>query len=89
MYMKVVMKPIEPIVWFTENGVIKPIKFRLMDSSGSWVVIKVDQIVETKEEKLAGNRMITFVCQSLIQGVSRPYEIKYEIRTGKWFLFKI
>jgi len=87
--MKVLMRPIETIVWFTENGVIYPIKFRVTDGSGSQIVIKVDKVIEWKEEKLAGNKMLIFTCRSAIQGVERHYEIKYEIRSGKWFLYKM
>ena len=41
------------------------------------------------KEKLAGNEMLVFKCQSLIDGVLKMFEIKYELRTCKWILFKI
>ncbi|HBP64083.1 MAG TPA: hypothetical protein DD730_07395 [Desulfosporosinus sp.] len=82
--MKILMKPIEMIAWFTEEGVPKPIRYKVDD-----VVIKVQQVTSKSEEKLAGNRMIVFRCQSEINGVLRPFELKYEVGTCKWYLFKM
>ncbi|HZK54915.1 MAG TPA: hypothetical protein VFC84_12070 [Desulfosporosinus sp.] len=82
--MRVFMKPIEMIAWFTKEGVPKPIRYKVDD-----VVIKVQQVISKSEEKLAGNRMIIFRCQSEINGELRPYELKYEVGTCKWYLFKM
>jgi len=80
--MKIVMRPIEMIAWFTKDGVAKPIRFKLDD-----LVIKV-HVISKSEEKLAGNRMMIFRCQSEIDVELRPFELKYELATCKWFLFK-
>lgn len=82
--MKVLMKSIEMIAWFTKEGVPKPIRYKVDDE-----VIKVQQVTSKSEEKLAGNRMIVFRCQSEINGVLRPFELKYEVGTCKWYLFKM
>jgi len=87
--MKVVKKSIEMIAWFNQEGIPHPIKFRIMDNKESWIVIKVDRIIKRDTEKLAGNKMIVFRCQSIINGVEKIYEIKYELDTCKWILFKI
>ena len=82
--MKVLMKPIEMIAWFNMEGVPNPVRFKLADK-----VIKVDQVTSKSEEKLAGNRMIIYRCQSEINGELRPFELKFELQTCKWFLFKL
>jgi hypothetical protein len=41
------------------------------------------------EEKLAGNKMLIFRCQSEIERELKPYEIKYELGTCKWYLWKM
>ncbi|MHB8126627.1 MAG: hypothetical protein ACYDEJ_13515 [Desulfitobacteriaceae bacterium] len=82
--MKVFLKPIEMIAWFPQDGVPHPLKFKLHNE-----VIRVDQVVSKSEEKLAGNRMIVYRCQSEINGELKPYELKYELLTCKWFLFKM
>lgn len=87
--MKVVNMPIEMIAWFTDAGNINPIKFRVLSQGKQNKTVKVDKIITKSQEKLAGNRMTVFQCQSIIDGVERKYEVKYEIDTCKWVLFKI
>ena len=61
--MKILMKPIEMIAWFNKEGVLNPIRYKL-----DGMVSKVDQVTSKSEEKLAGNRMIIYRCQSEING---------------------
>jgi len=86
--MKVLMKPIEMIVWFTKDGVPNPIKYRLEENKEN-VSINIDKVILRQEEKLAGNRMLVYKCQSNINGIERTFELKYEINTCKWFLYKM
>lgn len=87
--MRIVRKPIEMIAWFTADGVPNPIRFRIKDSEESRMTINVDRIIKRDLEKLAGNKMIIFTCQSFIDGAEKLYEVKYEHDTCKWMLFKI
>lgn len=82
------MRAIEMIAWFTEDGTPRPIKFRMRGEDGTYIVVKIDGITEQREEKFAGNRMFIFTCQSLIRDIERIYEIKYELSSCKWYLFK-
>ena len=82
--MRVLMKPIEMIAWFTKDGVLNPVRYKLDDK-----VIRVEQVTSRSEEKLAGNRMIIYRCQSELNGELRPFELKFELQTCKWFLFKM
>ncbi|HBV85167.1 MAG TPA: hypothetical protein DEF42_00490 [Desulfosporosinus sp.] len=86
--MKILMKPIEMIAWFTLEGIPNPIRYKMTSTDASNVVVKVDRVVTRSEEKLAGNRMIIFRCQSEINGLLRLYELKYELSTCKWYLYK-
>ena len=85
--MKIVAKAIEVVAWFQKEGLIRPVRFRVEGEDG-FKVIKIDQIIQMEEEKYAGNRMILFRCQSTIDGIERMYEIKYEIETCQWMLYK-
>jgi hypothetical protein len=87
--MKVVAKPIDMVVWFSHDGAPNPLKFRVENDDNSFSVIKVDKVLQKDMERLAGNNMLVFRCQSIINGQERVYEIKYELRTCKWILFKI
>lgn len=79
--MKVLNHPIDMIAVFESGtGKITPFKFRYKDIS-----VRVQKILKTYEEKIAGNRRIVFVCMHNEKDV---YEIKYEVDTFKWFLFK-
>lgn len=87
--MKVVAKPIEMVAWFTVDGVPNPVRFRIKDENEPWVVIKVEKIITRNLEKYAGNERLVFLCQSIINGLEKTYELKYERSTCKWILFKI
>ncbi|WP_339785816.1 hypothetical protein [Tissierella sp.] len=52
-------------------------------------VIKINKVLFREEEKIAGNRMILYRCESTINDIQKIFELKYEISTCKWFLFKM
>jgi hypothetical protein len=87
--MKVVARPIEMIAWTDEKGNINPIRFKITKEDGSNSVVKIDKVITKETEKLAGNLMLVFKCQSVVNGADKLYEIKYELSTCKWMLFKI
>lgn len=87
--MKRVMKPIAMVAWFTEDGVITPMRFRIQSRDSENLTIRVDQVNKINTEKTAGNIMKVYDCQSIIEGLEKPYQLKYEIETSKWYLHKI
>lgn len=87
--MKVVAKPVDVIALFGLKGVPEPIRFRMQDKSNEYITIKIDKVVQTQREKLAGNHMMVYTCRSCIQGSDKMLVLKYEIDTMKWMLFKI
>lgn len=82
------MQPIEMVARFNEHGIPRPVKFKAR-FEGVPIVISIDKIILKTEEKLAGNPMIIFRCQSAINGLLKVFEIKYELSTCKWFLYKM
>lgn len=82
--MKILSTPISVLAHFELNGTPHPIRFKLADKE-----IKIEQVLSTTEEKLAGNRMLIFKCQSEIDGELKPFELKFELGTCKWFLWKM
>ena len=87
--MKVLALPIEMISYTDNKGNIKPVRFRMQIDDELMQVIKIDKVLVKETEKLVGNIMIVYKCQSLIENVTKLFEIKYEISTCKWILFKI
>ena len=85
---KIVAKPIEMVAWTDIRGNINPIRFKITKDNESSSVVKIDKVITRTQEKFAGNLMIVFTCQSVIREVDRLYELKYEINTRKWMLFK-
>ncbi|MBZ9637708.1 hypothetical protein [Clostridium sp. FP1] len=87
--MKVLALPIEMVSYTDNKGSINPIRFRMQIGDEPMQVIKIDKVILKETEKLAGNIMIVYRCQSLIDDIMKLFEIKYEISTCKWILFKI
>ncbi len=78
--MKVLNEPIDMVAIFEKTGKIKPFKFKYDD-----ITVSIQQVQKIYEEKLAGNRRICFVC---LHNGAHLYEIKYEVDTCTWYLFK-
>lgn len=89
MRVRLLMQPIEMIAWFTQEGIPNPIRYKLSSGDAASIVVKVGRVVTRSEEKLAGNRMLIFRCQSEINGLLKLYELKYELNTCKWYLHKL
>lgn len=87
--MKVLMQSVDMICCTSRDGVITPIKFRVTDENKEYKIIRIDKILSRDEEKLAGNRMLVFKVQSVINNCEYLFEMKYEFSTCKWFLYKI
>jgi len=91
--MKIWMQPIEMIAFFDEKGNPRPLRYRwkspLDHDDHEFQVIKIDRVIECREEKLAGNRMMVYRCQSVIDDLEKVYELRYEFSTCKWYLYKM
>ncbi len=79
------MGPVEVIAKFTTKGQPKPVKIRIESDLGRQEIM-IDAIISQEVEKLAGNPMIKYQCQSEVAGQRIQYELKYEIRTCIWYL---
>nr|WP_088227765.1 hypothetical protein [Desulfosporosinus sp. FKB] len=82
--MKIYATPISVLVWSELNGRPHPVRFKINDKE-----LKIEQVISTEEEKIAGNWMLLFKCQSEINGELRRFELKYELNTCKWMLWKM
>lgn len=87
--MKILMKSVKMIACFEENGKLTPFRYQVRNAQKENITITVDRVIIREEEKLAGNRMYIYRCQSVINGVEKVYELKYEIGTCKWYLYKM
>jgi len=82
-------KPIEVIALFDFEGNAVPIRFRYEDESQALRVIKVSKIIKKDKEKFAGNAMIKYTCETCDNDTMKLFELRYEIDSLKWYLYKI
>ena len=82
--MKILATPISVLAHFELDGTPHPLRFTLNDKE-----LRIERVTSMTEEKIAGNRMLLFRCQSEIGGDLRPFELKYEPGTCKWYLWKM
>jgi len=87
--MQVLAKPISVVAWYEENGMPHPVRFKIKAEDESEMVMKIGKVMFKDKEKIAGNEMLIFKCRSVIDGIQKIFEIKYELRTCKWILFKM
>lgn len=88
--MKVLMKEVEMISYFSPKSSPQPIRFRLdSDEKEEKIVVPIQHITGVKKDKKAGNPMLIYSCQAVINGSVKPLELIYEASSYKWFLFKI
>ncbi len=81
-------KPIEVITYSGTDGELRPIKFRMCVEENKQIVVPILRIVSQQREKLAGNDMIRYRCLVKIDDLPKVIEIKYELDTCRWILFK-
>lgn len=87
--MKVLAMPIDMVCWFEKTGIPHPVRFKVAREDESEIIIKVDKVITVDKERMAGNDMLIFRCQSVINNTNKAFELKYELRTCKWILYKM
>ncbi len=78
--MKIINEPIKVMAVFNTDGKIEPVKFRIDDQ-----VVRIEKIMKTYEENIVGNTRVVFVCLHKGKDI---FELKYEVDTKTWYLFK-
>lgn len=87
--MKVIAKPVEMIAHTDILGEVRPYRFRVKLDDEPEQVIKVDKVISKQTEKLAGNPMILYRCQRMDGENLRYFDLKYELNTCMWILFRM
>lgn len=83
--LEIIAKPIECVVVFKKNNQPKPIRFRYKDSTQKEHVIHVDRVSKIEKRKMAGIDALVYTCFTN----DKDYELKFELHTCKWVLFRI
>jgi hypothetical protein len=87
--MKVIAKPVVMLAHTNERGEIRHYRFRMKLDDEPEQVIKVDKVIFKQTEKLTGNSMILYKCQSLDGDDVRFFDLKFELNTCRWILFRM
>lgn len=87
--MKTLAKCIEMISWTEEDGKIHPLRFKLDGNNGEKQTYKVQRVYTSELERLAGNKTYKFVCEIVVNNTLKLCELRYELDTCRWILFKI
>jgi len=88
MVMKILNKPIDMISYHTATGEVKPIKFKLQEANEVQTV-KIDYIIDQVRERYLGKPLIRYICVSVIDGISKRYELLFYPETIQWVLYKL
>jgi hypothetical protein len=86
---KIVARPIDVIAVFKGGERPIPYKFRYTESDGRSSDVKIDRILVSDEQRVAGQRSFIYECQSEIDGCEKRYQLKYLIPEARWLLYKI
>ena len=87
--MRTIAKPIQMVNWTDENGTITPVRFKIKNEEGAATVVKILGIHKRDKERIAGNITYTFHCEILINQQTLLCEIRYDLASCKWILFKL
>lgn len=87
--MKTLAKPVEMISWTEENGKIHPIRFKLSMVDGERQICRVGRIYSNELDKVAGNKMYKITCEIIVNNGMRMCELRYELDSCRWVLFKM
>jgi hypothetical protein len=86
---KIYDKPIDVIDRINVKGEHTPLKFRVMDEEGAYKSFKIESILCKDELKIRGQRVLVFECTTIINDVVMPLQLRFNVTSCKWVLFKI
>jgi len=86
--MKRVFIEIEVIAYFDEKGKVRPYRFRY-EYLGEKVIVVVDRIIHSDIDMFCGNPMLIYDCSAEINKTKRVLQLKYEVKTHRWYLTKL
>lgn len=87
--MRTLAKHIEVLAVTDIQGNMSPLRFKAKTKDDEDIVISIDKIESKEYEKLAGNVMLLYRCRGLVNDKERDFELKFEINSCKWMLWKM
>jgi hypothetical protein len=88
--MKLLNKPIEVAAYLDSAGIIKPVRFRNINEDGSSTLVQIERSIRRDREKIGENAYIyTFTCEIIIDEKIVLCDLKYNVQTKEWILFRM
>lgn len=90
--MKIINKEISVLAAHKKGeSMAVPLRFQYENIEGERQTVNIDKLSNWSEEKIAGNRIRRYICQSYIERKDSiiVYEIRYDVELEVWYLYKI
>ncbi len=87
--MRRLMQNIEVIAHFSMDGKLTPYRLKYQTSDERCIVIKINQVMTQQTDFYTGNMIYVYDCSAVINNIEQLFQIKYELKSCKWFLSKI
>lgn len=79
--------PIQMISCTDTNGKITPIRFKFQDKNGEIIMVDIDHIIKSEQDKTAFGAAYT--CSAVISRVRKTFTLRYNYQAHEWRLTKI
>ncbi|MCT4687917.1 MULTISPECIES: hypothetical protein [Vallitalea] len=87
--MKTIVKPIEMKSVTDVNGTIRPLRFRITDQEERLHTVNVLSIYSVEQSRIAGEKKRIYTCEIQIRDKVRICELRYNLDTTTWELYKV
>lgn len=78
--------PVDVISFCGVDGEIRPIRFRIEDTSHRLLRVDVQQIISKKKVQYVGIDSYIFLCRAVVEETPWLFELKYTVQTHRWTL---
>lgn len=80
--------PIQMICGMDTTGSITPIRFRFQTDEKTIETVQVQEVMTRDEKNYVGIREKQFICIAQISNLQRIMEIRYNVESQKWRIFR-
>lgn len=87
--MRIVNKPVQVVTSMDKAGLAKPVCFFVIEGGGVGEVINIERLIRRDREKISGNYIYTFTCEILKDNMKKLCDLRLNIDTGEWSLYRI
>ena len=88
--MTLLNKPIEVTAYLDSAGIIKPVKFKNVNDDGTTTLFNIQRSIRRDREKLGeGVYVYTFTCEVIVDEKTILCDLKYNVQTKAWVLFRM